>query len=164
MNRPPASPRPPARSQRWSFPDVATAVIVCLTVAIFVAFAISEDGSALDAVGAAAAAIALLAGGLGLVVLLERQLRRRSLGAVLPPLLEEASLWLSIVDRDPPRGWTDEVRSDQRKSLEEIRTRLAPGLRNPATLQAVRDDLIGYLGRLRALYGGRSAFEVEHHG
>jgi len=75
-------------------------------------------------------------------------------------LLQEATLWVKIQEADPPDGWTAELLSDQRLSLEEIREISASRHLDEAKEAAARERLASYCIMLRRRHDGRSASEI----
>jgi hypothetical protein len=165
-------------------PLLVTSGTVVATLAVVVVYVLSDNGTVLEAAGAAAAACGMFAVGFGLVIFLERRLSRPSSLAVatagaaglrstglaqrsmsvreaVTPLLDEAALWISILGTSPPADWTEAVVIDQQDSLEEIRGTLVSSRDDDARVPYARERLAGYLTRLRRHYDGASAYEVQ---
>lgn len=153
------------------------------TLAVVVVYVLSDNGTALEAVGAAVAACGMFVVGFAVVISLERRLSRSSRLAVVAeaaplrstrltqrsvsvreavtPLLDESELWISILRNSPPANWTQAVLLDQEDSLAEIHGSLVGSRAGDAQFAAARERLAGYLTRLRQHYDGASAYEVQ---
>jgi hypothetical protein len=75
-------------------------------------------------------------------------------------LLQEGWLWLRILERDRPRGWTPAVLRDIEFSLQEIQMIYGDVRLDTEEYEGAHERLTGFCHRMRRGNGGASAHEV----
>jgi hypothetical protein len=90
---------------------------------------------------------------------IQHDVERLAFGA----LLQEGALWLAILRRDPPPGWTQQTLRNHEEVLADLREVFADRTLGTNMCSAAQGWLIGYCMTMRGRNGGASASDILQH-